>query len=151
MDAETLRLLGIGAGVVSATAVTLAFIFGVYQFVRSTRNQLQSSAFGVLQHYLAQAVARPDLATRAPDQPVDAQYGWFAANAMVTAQTLWQLVGDQPDWRRSIDAIIRQHRAYLRSGAFTCEDFAPAFVGYLRQQVPGLQCARAGADATNSA
>lgn len=144
MDAETLQLIGIGAGAVSAIAFMLTFIFGVYQFVRSARNQLQSSAFGVLQHYLDQATARPDLATRAPDQPVDLQYGWFAANAIVTAQTLWQLVGDKPDWQRSINAIIRQHETYLRSGAFTCDDFAPEFVRYLRERVPDLRCADQG-------
>ncbi|MCC6944082.1 MAG: hypothetical protein IT335_05860 [Thermomicrobiales bacterium] len=143
MDAETLQLLGIGAGVVSAIAFMLTFIFGVYQFTRSAKSQQQSSAFNVLQHYLDQATARPDLAMRAPDQPVDAQYGWFAANAVVTAQTLWQLVGDQPSWQRSIDAIIRQHGTYLRSGAFECGDFTPEFVAYLRQQVPDLRCAPA--------
>jgi hypothetical protein len=148
MDAETLQLIGIGAGAVSATAFMLTFIFGVYQFVRSAENQLQSSAFGVLQHYLDQATARPDLATRAPGQPVDAQYAWFAANAVVTAQTLWQLVGTRPDWQRSINAIIRHHESYLRSGAFTCDDFAPEFVTYLRQRVPGLRCAAAESAAT---
>jgi hypothetical protein len=151
MDAETLQLIGIGAGAVSAVAFMLTFVFGVYQFTRSAENQLQSSAFGVLQHYLDQAVARPDLATRTPDQPVDAQYAWFAANAMVTAQTLWQLVGTRPDWQRSINATIRQHETYLRSGAFTCGDFAPEFVSYLRERVPGLQCAGAEATATPQA
>lgn len=140
MDAETLQLIGIGAGVASAIAFMLTFVFGVYQFTRSAKSQLQTSAFNVLQHYLDQAVARPDLATRAPDQPVDAQYGWFAANAVVTAQTLWQLVGDQPSWQRSIQAIIRQHETYLRSGAFVCDDFAPEFIAFLRQQMPELRC-----------
>ncbi|MCC7021298.1 MAG: hypothetical protein IT338_00640 [Thermomicrobiales bacterium] len=141
MDAAMLQLIGIGAGVISALAFILTFIFGVYQFTRSARSQLQSTAFGVLQHYLDHAVARPDLATRAADQPVDLQYGWFAAEAMVTAQTLWQLVGKQPDWRRTIDAIIRNHVTYLRSGAFVCDDFAPEFVTYLRRRVPDLNCA----------
>jgi hypothetical protein len=140
MDAETLQLIGIGAGVISAIAFMLTFIFGIYQFVRSANNQLQSSAFSILQHYLDQATARPDLASRAPDQPVDPQYGWFAANAVVTAQTLWKLVGDKPDWQRSVNAIIRQHETYLRSGLFECGDFAPEFVGYLRERVPDLRC-----------
>jgi hypothetical protein len=143
MSADTVQELVMWAGVVSAVAFWLTFLLGLYQYRRSTETQLQLTALGVLQHYLDLAVAHPELATREPDQPVDARYGWFAAQAMVTAQTLWQAVGRQPDWRRSIDAIIRHHETYLRSGAFTCHDFAPEFVAYLRQRVPGLRCADA--------
>jgi hypothetical protein len=73
-------------------------------------------------------------------RPFDARYGWFAAQALVTAQTLWTLVGHQPEWVRSINAIVRQHQRYLRSGDFVCDDFNPAFVEHLRSLVPDLKC-----------
>jgi hypothetical protein len=143
MDAETAQKIALWAGIFSGFAITLTFIFGVYQYIRSAKSQLQMTALGALQRYLDLAVSRPDLATRAPDQPVDLQYAWFAAHAMVTAQTLWQLVGDRSDWQRSINAIIRQHETYLRSGHFVCGDFATDFVNYLRRRVPDLRCAEA--------
>ncbi len=102
---------------------------------------MQLLALGTLQHYLDLAVAHPDLASRDQSQVVDTQYAWFAAQSLTTAQTLWLLVGRQPNWQRSINAIVRQHRSYLRSGRFVCGDFSPAFVGYLRTRVADLKCA----------
>jgi hypothetical protein len=46
----------------------------------------------------------------------------FAAHALATAQTLWSVAGTDENWRRPVDSIIRQHRAYLRAGAFVCGD-----------------------------
>jgi hypothetical protein len=68
------------------------------------------------------------------------RYGWFAAQSLNTAQTLWLLVGRQPSWERAINFIVRQHHSYLQSGAFVCDDFSPDFVGYLRTRVPDLKC-----------
>jgi hypothetical protein len=107
--------------------------------------QVQLLALGTLQHYLDLAVAHPDLASHDGAQPVDAQYAWFAAHALNTAQTLRTLVGRQPDWQRSINAIVRQHRSYLRSGAFVCDDFSPEFLSYLREKVPDVRCAKSSA------
>jgi hypothetical protein len=94
-----------------------------------------------LQHYLDLAVRYPDLASRDESQSVDVRYAWFAAQSLTTAQTLWFLVGRQPSWQRSINAIVRQHHSYLRSGAFVCDDFWPDFVSYLRTRVAELKCA----------
>jgi hypothetical protein len=69
------------------------------------------------------------------------RYAWFAAQSINTAQTLWLLVSRQPSWQRSINAIVRQHHSYLRSGEFVCDDFSPHFVGYLRTRVAQLKCA----------
>jgi hypothetical protein len=67
----------------------------------------------------------------------------FAAQSLTTAQTLWLLVGRQPNWQRSINAIVRHHHSYLQSGAFVCDDFSPEFVGYLRTRVADVKCAEA--------
>ena len=69
------------------------------------------------------------------------RYAWFAAQSLTTAQTLWLLVGRQPNWQRSINAIVRQHHSYLRSGAFVRDDFSPDFLAYLQTQVAELKCA----------
>jgi hypothetical protein len=101
----------------------------------------QLLALGTLQHYLDLAVAHPDLASRDDRQPVDARYAWFATQSLTTAQTLWLLVGRQASWQLSINAIVRQHHSYLRSGVFVCDDFSPEFVRYLRTRVADLKCA----------
>ncbi len=144
MDISTLQYLALWAPVIVTVSTVATLLWGVWTYRRNARSQIQLQALSTLQHYLDLAVARPDLASRHADQPVDPAYAWFAAHALVTAQTLWTLVGAQAEWQRAINAIIRQHRPYLRSGAFVCDDFAPEFVSYLRQRVADLNCAGAG-------
>jgi hypothetical protein len=138
-------------GIVLAVATVVSVLLAVWSYRRNAETQVQLLALNSLQHYLDLAVSRPDLAGRGDDQPVDAQYGWFAAQALVTAQTLWTLVGNRVDWQRSINAIIRHHRSYLRSGAFVCDDFSPEFVRYLRERVPDIRCADVRAPAVGEA
>jgi hypothetical protein len=137
---NTLQHFALWANIVLAVSTVAALLWGVWTYRRSAQAQVQLLALGTLQHYLDLAVAHPDLASRRDDQLVDPPYGWFAAHALATAQTLWTLVGHQVEWQRAINAIIRQHRSYLCSGAFVCDDFAPEFVRYLRQRVAGLKC-----------
>ena len=144
MEISTLQYVALWAPVVVTVSTVATLLWGVWTYRRNAQTQIQLQALSALQHYLDLAVARPDLASRHEGQPVDAPYAWFAVHALVTAQTLWTLVGEQAEWQRAINAIIRQHRPYLCSGAFMCEDFAPAFVSYLRQRVADLKCAEAG-------
>ena len=134
--------------IILAAATVFSLFFAVWSYrrnadtqIRLAEAQVQLSALGILQHYLDLAVAHPELASPGDDQPIDARYAWFAAHALTTAQTLRVLVGQQEDWQRAINAIVRQHRPYLTSGAFVCDDFSPAFVGYLREKVADLRCA----------
>ena len=69
-------------------------MFGVLTYQRSAVEHRQAAALTMLQGYLKLAVEHPDLASRHPDQPVDARYEWFATHALFTAETLWSLVGD---------------------------------------------------------
>ena len=129
------------ASIVIAAGNVCALLWGVWTYKRNAEAQLQLLALEKLQHYLDLAVAHPELASRDEGQSVDVRYAWFAAHSLTTAQTLWLLVGRQPSWQRSINAIVRQHQSYLRSGAFVCDDFSPDFVGYLRTRVAELKCA----------
>lgn len=138
---NVLQLAALGGSFIMTVSMVATLLFGVWSYNRNAEAQVQLLALGSLQHYLDLAVQHPDLASGA-DHPVDARYAWFAAEALTTAQTLWMLVGQQADWQRSIIAIVRQHRSYLRSGAFVCDDFTPGFVSYLRAKVPALTCAR---------
>ena len=88
----------------------------VWTYKRNGEAQIQLPALERLQHYLDLAVKYPDLASRDESQSVDVRYAWFAALSLTTAQTLWLHVGRQPTWQRSINAIVRQHHSYLRSG-----------------------------------
>ncbi|MFE0510025.1 hypothetical protein [Streptomyces sp. NPDC058964] len=137
--------------IILAAATVATVIIAVWTYrrnaqaqLRAAQVQLQLSALGVLQHYLDLAVEHPDLAGPGDERTIDARYAWFAVHALNTAQTLQALVGQHPDWQRAIDAIVRQHRPYLRSGAFVCADFAPGFVDHLRERAPDLRCADEG-------
>jgi len=141
MDLATLQQLALWASIAIATATVISLFFAAWTYRRNATAQVQLLALATLQYYLDHAVDHPELASRGDDQPMDARYAWFAAQALFTAQTLRALVGGQADWRRAVDAIVREHRPYLRSGTFVCEDFAPEFVAYLREQVPDLRCA----------
>ena len=143
MSSGVLQLLPIVSGSIVALSTVAALLWGVWTYKRNAASQVQLLALGALQHYLDLAVAHPDLASRDASEPVDARYGWFAAHALATAQTLWTLAGRDENWRRPVDSIIRQHRAYLMSGAFECGDYSPDFVRYLRSRVPDLKCAPA--------
>jgi hypothetical protein len=126
---------------ITAGSAVLALLWGVWTYKRKWEGQLQLLALQSLQHYLDLAVAHPHVLKRDDSQPIDAQYACFAVEALATAQLLWTLVGHKEDWQRSIKAIVRQHRSYLRSGAFMCSDFNPQFVSYLRTSVADLKCA----------
>jgi len=136
-----LQQIAVLVSIVMAAGNVWALVWGVWTYKRNADAQLQLLALETLQHYLDLAVAHPDLASRDKSLSVDVRYAWFAAQALTTAQTLWLLVRRQPNWQRSINAIVRQHRSYLRSGTFVCGDFSPEFVDYLRTRVPELKCA----------
>lgn len=142
MQIDILQQVALYASLILAASAVAAFLWGVWTYKRNGEAQVQLLALGTLQHYLDLAVEHPDLASRNEAQPVDAQYAWFAAHALNTAQTLHTLVGRQPDWQRSINAVVRQHRSYLRSGAFVCDDFSPEFLSYLRERVADVRCAK---------
>ncbi len=141
MDPGVVQLIAVLASLVIAAGTVGALLWGVWTYKRNGEAQVQLLALGTLQHYLDLAVAHPDLASRDDSQPVDVRYAWFAAQSLTTAQTLWLLVGRQANWQRSINAIVREHYSYLRSGAFVCDDFMPEFVRYLQTRVAGLKCA----------
>ena len=130
------------ATILGALVTAGSMVFGVLTYQRSAVEQRQAAALGMLQQYLELAVAHPDLASRSPDQPVDAKYDWFATHALFTAETLWGLVGDDSRWERAIDAILRQHRGYLTRGGFRCGDYTPGFVKYAQKRIPEIKCAR---------
>lgn len=129
------------ATVLGAIVTAGSMVFGVLTYQRSAVHQRQAGALGMLQEYLKLAVEHPDLASRAVDQPVDAQYDMFATHALFTAETIWTLVGDDPRSRSSIAYILRQHHGYLQQGVLNCKDYTPQFIAYVKQEVQGVKCA----------
>ena len=117
-------------------------LFGVLTYQRSAAEHRQAASLTMLQEYLKLSVEHPDLASRLPDQPVDARYQWFATHALFTAETIWNLVGDDSRWQQAVDSILRQHRGYLVQGSFACGDYSPDFVEYVHTRVKELKCAQ---------
>ena len=85
MDSSTLQYVALWAPVVVTVSTVATLLWGVWTYRRNAQSQMQLQALSALQHYLDLAVARPDLASRPEDHPVDAPYAWFAAHALVTA------------------------------------------------------------------
>jgi hypothetical protein len=141
MDTSVVVRLSGPIALLASISSVCALLWGVWTYKRNAEAQVQLLALQTLMHYLDLAIAHPDLASRNESQPVDTQYAWFAAHSLTIAQTLWLLVGRQPNWQRSVNAIVRQHLSYLRSGLFVCGDFSPEFVSYLRTRVADLRCA----------
>ncbi len=141
MEPSTLQQLALVAGIVLAAATVISVVWAFWTYRRNAEAQVQLLALGTFQHYLDLAVANSDLASPDNKQPLDPRYGWFAVQALTTAEILWIQVGRRADWQRAINGIVRQHQPYLRSGAFVCKDFAPEFVSYLRERVSDLKCA----------
>lgn len=144
MPNNPLQQIALWASIVIAATAVITLVIGIWNFNRNAEIQAQFTALGALQNYLNLAVQNPDLASHDNDYPVDARYAWFAASALNTAQTLRILAGHQADWQRAIDAIIRRHQPYLRSGLFECHDFNPEFISYIRAKVTDVRCAERG-------
>ena len=131
------------ATILGALVTAGSMVFGVLTYQRSAADSRQAAALGMLQEHLKLAVEHPDLASRGVDQPLDARYEWFATHALFTAETLWGLVGTDQRWQRAIDAILREHRGYLKQGGVVCDDYLPGFVAYLQTHISELTCAPA--------
>ena len=129
------------AAILGALVTAGSMVFGVLTFRRTSEEQRQSMALGVLQDYLKLSVEHPELASFEEGERVDIKHAWFAANALFTAQTLWKLQGDDPRWERIIKAIIRDHAIFLRHGNFACDEYEPEFINYIKTNVPALKCA----------
>jgi len=141
MDGSVVVRLSGPIALLASISSVCALLWGVWTYKRNTEAQIQLLALQTLMRYLDLAVAHPDLASQDEGSSVDARYAWFATHSLTIAQTLWLVVGHQPNWQRPINAIVRQHRPFLRSGTFVCGDFSPEFVGYLRTRVAELKCA----------
>ena len=129
------------AAILGALITAGSMVFGVLTFRRTSEEQRQSMALGVLQDYLKLSVEHPDLASFEEGERVDIRHAWFAANALFTAQTLWKLQGDDPRWERIIKAIIRDYASYLERGKLACDEYEPEFISYIKSNIPALKCA----------
>ena len=129
------------ATVLGALLTAGSVIVGLVTYRRSVTEQRQAAALGILHEYLKLSVEHPELASRERGQAIDASYDAFVTHALATAETAWALVGDDRRWDRSIGAVVLPHREYLTQGVLHCENYQTEFLQYLRERVPGVQCA----------
>ncbi len=128
--------------VLAASVATVSMIFAVTTYWQGAREQRQAAAIGILQDYLKFSVEHPDLASRPADAPSDARYAWFVTHTLFTAETLWTFVGEDQRWERTLDVLLRPHRAYLQQETLACDAFQPGFLQYLKSRFQELKCAR---------
>ena len=83
------------------------------------------------------AVEYPEYATGNVADPAhlaDSRYGWFAMNALLTADTVHALVGDDPEWRQSATMLITRYQPFVRSPEFPYDVFNSTYLAFVREQ-----------------
>ena len=140
MAEPTLSPLVRYAPLIAASVATVSMIFAVTTYLRGAHEQRQVAAIGILQDYLKFSVEHPELASRSPDAPTDARYEWFAIHTLFTAESLWTFVGEDERWDRTVDVLVRPHRAFLQQGSLSCDAYQPGFLQYLKERFPDLRC-----------
>jgi len=130
------------APVLAAFVTTASMIFAVTTYWRGANEHRQASAIGILQDYLKFSVEHPELASRPADAPLDAAYVWFATHTLFTVESIWILVGEDERWDRTLELLLRPHRAYLQKGVLGCDTFDAGFFGFLKTRFPELKCAQ---------
>jgi hypothetical protein len=124
------------ATVAAALIAAVTFLWGAKSELDAARAQTLASALQIVQAQTQLAVEHPDLAMRDPDDRAaldDPRYIWFATNALMTADTVYALVGDTPEWRSTASTLIQQHLPFVLSPKFPCQLFNPAFLRLVRE------------------
>jgi hypothetical protein len=128
----------------ASIATVLAALFAIVTFAWSAKTELdtaraqaQATTLEILQAQMQLAVEHPEYATGDTADPAilaDPRYGWFAMNALLTADTVYALVGDDPEWRQSAAMLVAQHQPFVRSPEFPCDVFNAGFLAFVREQ-----------------
>jgi hypothetical protein len=138
---RTLQHFAHYATIAAAFVAVAAFVVGAWFTWQAAKGQAEAAAVAVLQDYFKLAIDHPDLADWPEEKPVDDRYEWFASHAYFTAETIF-IHADETEWRNTARSIVRLHHAYVRDGRFSCEDFNPDFVDFVRAEVPDFRCAQ---------
>jgi hypothetical protein len=56
-------------------------------------------------------------------------------SALMTAETIYGLMGTDPQWRTAAGQLVAQHQAFVQSPAFDCGLFSAAFLTFLREVI----------------
>lgn len=126
------------ATVGAALFAILTFAWTAKTEADAARAQAQATTLEILQAQMQLAVEHPEYASGAEaDAAVlaDPRYGWFAMNALLTADTVYALMGDDPEWRQSAAMLVAQHAPFVRSSHFQCSLFNPPFLALIRAQL----------------
>jgi hypothetical protein len=126
------------ATVIAAVVATAAFAWSAKTDLEAARTQTQATALEILQSQLQLAIEHPDLATADPADPAtlaDPRYGWYAMSALVTAETIYGLMGTDPRWRAAAGQLVAQHQAFVQSPAFDCDLFSADFLTFVREVI----------------
>jgi hypothetical protein len=122
--------------VVAAVVAAIAFAWGAKNELDAANAEKHATVMQVVQAQTQLAVEHPDLAVRNPDDRAgldDPRYVWFAMNALLTADTIYDLVGNEPDWRNAAAILIEQHLSFVLSPDFPCQLFEPSFIHFTQE------------------
>jgi len=53
-------------------------------------------------------------------------------NALITADSIYTLLGDDPEWRHGASTFIMQHLQFVLTPDFPCEVFEASFLRFVR-------------------
>lgn len=112
------------ATVGAALFAIVTFAWSAKMELDTARAQAMATTLEILQAQMQLAVEHPELAMGAGEDPArlaNPDYGWFAMNALLTADTVYALMGDDPEWSQSAAMLVLQHEAFVRSPDFPCQ------------------------------
>lgn len=123
--------------VIAAVIAAISFAWGAKSELDAARAQALGTAMQIVQSQTQLAIEYPDLAIRDPDDATalaDPRYVWFATNALIAADSIYGLVGDDPDWQAAAITLVQQHLPFVFSPEFPCDIFGPEFLRLVREE-----------------
>ena len=132
----------------------VSFAIGIFTVInslltdsRNYRTQRENDAYNFWLSYLRLAVEKPEMANGLKEiynVPIDdlacrkknrekypdsteakfVDYAWFVANALGTAEIVYDLTSEDDAWNATIDTLIRNHITYIRSKCFESSHYS---------------------------
>jgi hypothetical protein len=139
----------IAIAIFSLIVSVAAIWIGICQNNNSDQYQRETQAYTFWQAYLEKAAENSKLANgieligiypiqkiacRKSDEDFDknvidtfVKYAWFVANALGTAEIVYSIKKDDPDWKKTIQTTIKNHSYYIKSGCFEKTHYSNEF------------------------
>lgn len=107
---------------------------------RAADDQVNALAVTILHRQMELDFENPNLAERRPnydlnlDNPRDVEYLHFAWYTLTAAESIYNLVGGDPSWDRTVNGLVQSHLPVVFSHEFPCDQYSPEFVDFVQEK-----------------